>query len=264
MTVPTNKGLAVITGASSGIGAVYADRFAKRGYDLLLIARDAVGLSEVADRLTAEAGCKVETITADLTVKSELQRVEDRLLSDVRIEVLVNCAGFGATAPLVSSNVDEMDAMIQVNVTALTRLTHAVLAGMLERASGTIINIASIAAIIPESLNGVYGGSKAYVVALTQSLHHEVGEKGIQVQAVCPGATATGFWSRAGLPVTSLPESIVMPVEEMVDAALSGLDQHELVTFPALPQISEWENYNSARLAMMPNLSRSHAADRYK
>jgi uncharacterized protein len=262
----TSKGTALITGASAGIGAIYADRFAKRGYDLVLVARDARRLDDVAARIAGMGARapKIETLVADLTVKSDVLRVEDRLRSDESITALINNAGFGATAKLLDSDVNEMDAMIEVNVVAVTRLTLAVLKGMVERANGIIINISSIVALAPELLNGVYSASKSYVVVLTQALHQELGSRGVQVQAVLPGVTSTGFWDRAGVPVVNLPEGIVMDAEEMVDAALSGLDQHELITIPSLPNAEDWEAVDTARLALAPNLSHSRAAPRYK
>src|SRR5580704_13383312 len=125
--------------------------------------------------------------------------------------------------------------MIALNIGALTRLTYAAAPGFVARGAGTIINISSIVAIAPELMNGVYGGSKAYVLAFSHSLQHELASKGIRIQAVLPGATATDFWDTGGLPVHNLPSAIVMTAENLVDAALSGLDQGELVTIPALP-----------------------------
>jgi short-subunit dehydrogenase len=264
MSAQLSKETALITGASSGIGAVYADRLAHRGYDLILVARDQKRLTALATSLSASTGRKVDSIAADLTQPTAVLRVEELLRSDNSITALVNNAGFGATSKLIDSNIEELDNMIQLNVTALTRLTAAVLPGLIERANGVIVNIASIVALAPELLNGVYSGTKAYVVNLTQSLHHEVGDKGIQVQAVLPGATSTEFWDRAGLPVHNLPNQWVMSADEMVDASLAALDQHELITIPSLPDAADWQRLDAARLALGPNLSRKHAADRYK
>ena len=263
MSKPSNPGTALITGASTGIGSVYAHRLAQRGYDLILVARDQQRLTDLARDLSVKADRKVETLAADLTVKTDLKRVEDRLRSDGAITALVNNAGFGGVAKLIDSNIDDMDNMIQLNVTALTRLTSAALPGFLERSKGLIINIASVVALSPELLNGVYSGTKAFVVNLTQSLHNEVKDKGIQVQAVLPGATSTEFWDRAKLPVHNLHAEIVMSAEEMVDASLAGLDQGELITIPSLPNLSDWENFEEARKALGPNLSRKHSAARY-
>jgi short-subunit dehydrogenase len=264
VSVQQHRGTALITGASSGIGAIYAHRLAKRGYDLILVARNGERLKALASRLTAETGRTVETLAADLGRKDELARVEAVLKDDRSITMLVNNAGFGGTAPLVASDVGKMEDMIALNVTALTRLTYAAVPGLVERGGGTIINIASIVAIAPELLNGVYGGSKAFVLAFSQSLKHELAEKNIRVQAVLPGATATEFWNVAGTPVEHLPGEIVMPAEEMVDAALAGLDQGEFATIPALEDAGLLAAYEQARQSLMPNLSRSAPAARYK
>ncbi len=226
---------ALITGASSGIGAIYADRLAKRGYDLILVARNRSRLAALAQRLENETGRSVETIAADLNDMADLARIETTLRTNARITLLVNNAGVGATAPLLDSDVEKTDEMIRLNVGALTRPTYAAAPGFVARGGGTVINIASIVAISPETLNGVYGASKAFVLAFSQSPHHELAGKSVRVQAVLPGATATEFWHIAGLPVHNLPAEIVMSAEDMVDAALAGLDQGEIVTIPSLP-----------------------------
>jgi short-subunit dehydrogenase len=264
MSNSAKKGTALITGASSGIGAIYADRLARRGYDLILVARDHRRLEALSKRLALETGRTVESIAADLTATAELRRIEDRLGWDESITLLVNNAGIGATAPLIASDPGQLDDMIRLNVVALTRLTRAAAPGFVERGTGTIINIASIAAVAPEVLNGTYGGSKAFVVAFTQSLQHEIGGKGVRVQAVLPGATSTEFWDKAGVAIAHLPQEIVMQADEMVDAALAGLDQGELITIPSLPDAEDWARFEAARKALGPNLSRRHAADRYK
>ena len=178
MTIQSQR-TALITGASSGIGAIYADRLAKRGHDLILVARNAERLTALARRITSDTGRKVETVQADLTIATDLRRVEQILRTNANISTLVNNAGVGAAAALVVSDIDKMEDMIDLNVTALTRLTYAAVPGFIARGNGTIINIASIVAIAPEILNGVYGGSKAYVLAFSQSLIHELSDKGI-------------------------------------------------------------------------------------
>jgi short-subunit dehydrogenase len=258
------KGTALVTGASSGIGAVYAHRLAQRGYDLILVARNADRLSQLASRLTTETGRTIETLAADLGNKAELARIEDVLKTDASITLLVNNAGVGGTAPLLSSDVDKMQDMIDLNVTALTRLTYAAVPGFVARGGGAIINIASIVAIAPEVLNGVYGGSKAFVLAFSQSLKHELADKNIRIQAVLPGATATEFWGIAGTPVEHLPTEIVMSAEDMVDASLVGFDQGEFATIPALVDAGLLKAYEDARQALMPNLSLAVPAPRYK
>lgn len=257
------KGISVVTGASSGIGAIYADRLASRGHDLILIARNRKLLDETAGRIAGASGRKVETLAADLNDKADLTRIERLLRENSGITMLVNNAGLGAVGPLLQSDIGKMEEMINLNVTALTRLTYAAAPAFAARGKGTIINIASIVAIAPELLNGVYGASKAFVLALTQSLHKELADKGITVQAVLPGATATNFWAVAGRPVEHLPSEIVMRAEDMVDAALAGLDQGELVTIPALRDAADWQAYERARQVLLPSLSRSVPAPRY-
>jgi short-subunit dehydrogenase len=263
MSTIEHKGTALITGASSGIGAVYADRLAKRGYDLILVARNQERLRALAARLGSETGRTVETIAADLNNKADLARIEAVLKTDARITLLVNNAGVGAAAPLLASDVDKMEEMVSLNVTALTRLTYAAAPGFVARGNGTFINIASVVAISPETLNGVYGGTKAFVLAFSQSLQHELAGKGVRVQAVLPGATATEFWDIAGLPVHNLPAAIVMTAENMVDASLAGFDQGEVITIPALPDQAEWTAYETARRAMSTRLSSAAPAARY-
>lgn len=257
-------GKALVTGASSGIGAVYAHRLAHRGFDLILVARNEERLSAIAARLRAETGRTVEVMAADLGAQNDLSRVEQVLKTDEKITLLINNAGFGGAAPAVDADVDRMQQMIDLNITALMRLTYAVVPGFVKRGVGSIINIASIVAIAPELLNGVYGGSKAFVLAFSQSLKHELADKNIRIQAVLPGATATEFWSAAGIAVEQLPSEIVMSTEDMVDASLVGFDQGELVTIPALEDAGLQKAYEDARQALMPNLSRSKAAPRYQ
>ncbi len=263
MTTSQNKGTALITGASSGIGAIYADRLARRGYDLVLVARNGKRLEEVARRIRTATGRSVEITVADLGNKTDLARVEANLRADGRITMLVNNAGVGAVTPLLGSNVDKMEEMIDINVVALTRLTYAAVPGFVARGNGAIVNIASIVAVAPELLNGVYGGSKAFVLTFSQSLKHELADKGVRVQVVLPGAIATEFWDIAGHPVANLPQDWVMSSDDLVDAALAGFDSGEFVTIPSLPEIKDWNAVESARLALQPNLSRVKPAQRY-
>jgi short-subunit dehydrogenase len=259
-----SKGTALITGASGGLGAIYADRLAKRGYDLILVARDRERLADLARRITDETGRSVTVLAADLGDKADLARVEETLRSDASITMLVNNAGVGAAAPLIHSDVDKMEEMITLNVTALMRLSYAVVPAFVQRDTGTIINIASIVAIWPEILNGVYAGSKAFVSAFSQSLQNELVDKNVRVHLVIPGATATGFWDAAGYAVTNLPAEAVMDSEDMVDAALAGLDMGEPITIPSLPEVAAWHAYEAARKKLIPSLSRKVPANRYR
>ncbi|MCC8361645.1 SDR family oxidoreductase [Lysobacter sp. A6] len=263
MNTHVHRGTALITGASSGIGAVYADRLARSGFDLILVARREDRLRALATQLTDRTGRSVEILAADLTDAQGIARVERVLKTDASITMFVNNAGIAATAPLLGSDIDQMDRMIALNVNVPTRLAYAVAPAFVARGTGTIVNIASIVALAPELLNGVYGGSKAYVLAFSQSLQHELADKGVRVQAVLPGATATDLWENAGTSLSTLPQEIVMSADDMVDAALAGLEQGELVTIPSLPDISDWNAFERARKALGPSLSRSVPALRY-
>ncbi len=197
MSAPASKGTALITGASTNIGAVYADRLAKRGYDLILVVRGQEKLFEVAARLEP-TGRTIETMAADLTKKEDVQRVAERLSADATIAALVNNAHAASMGKLLDAKIVELESMIDLNVTALTRLALAALPGFVARKSGLLINIASVVALAPELLNGTYCGTKGYVVNFTQALKNEVEGKGVTVQAVLPGATATPMWEKAG------------------------------------------------------------------
>jgi short-subunit dehydrogenase len=258
------KGVAVVTGASAGIGAIYADRLARRGYDLILVARNQARLDDVAKRVAAATGRAIRTVAADLNNRADLKRIEAILATEPGITLLVNNAGVGALEPLLQSDVDAMEAMIDLNVTALTRLTYAAAPAFVARGGGAIINISSVVAIAPEVLNGIYGGTKAFVLGFSQSLHKELADKNVRIQAVLPGATATNFWDAAGGAVENLPSQIVMQSDDLVDAALAGFDQGELVTIPSLPDAADWAAYEAARQTLQPNLSLSSVPVRYR
>ena len=185
-----SKGIVLVTGASSGIGAIYADRLAHRGHDLILVARNQQRLDALAERLTIDTGNSVEAVVADLNNGKDLGRVEQLLRTNPQIAMLVNNAGVGAVTPFLQTHVDEIDEMIRLNVRALTRLAFAAAPRFVARGGGTIVNIASVLGIAPELLNGVYGGTKAFVIALSLSLHKELADKNVRVQVVLPGATA--------------------------------------------------------------------------
>jgi len=263
MTLNRN-GAALITGASSGIGAAYAERLARRGYDLTLVARNRRRLDALACRISDETGRAVEVLEADLTKKEDLARIETILKQDARLTMLVNNAEVGTAAPWLQSDVDTMEKMIGLNIVAATRLTYAAVPAFVARGNGALINISSSVAISPEALNGVYGGTKAFLLALSQSLHHELAGTGVRVQVVLPGATSTEFWDVAGMPLRDLPAGLVMPVGEMVDAALTGLDLGEFATIPSLPDIADWDAFEAARRKLMPHLSHAHPAARYR
>jgi short-subunit dehydrogenase len=255
---------ALITGASSGIGAVCADRLARRGHDLILVARRQERLDALATRLERETGRSIEVVAADLNNRAHLDRVEEILRTDASITALVNNAGVGAPTGLLDADVQGLDQMIDLNVTALVHLTCAALPAFIKRGGGAIVNIASIVGIAPELLNGVYGGTKAFVLAFSRALQKEFAETNVRIQVVLPGAIATDFWETAGTPLERLSSEMVMQADEMVDAALAGFDQGELITIPSLPDIADWEAYEKARQNLIPKLSRSSPAARYR
>jgi short-subunit dehydrogenase len=258
------QGIALVTGASSGIGAVYADRLAHRGHDLILVARDLARLEALAGRLRGETGRSVEVLRADLAVPADVARIEARLDSDPAITVLVNNAGVSLSGGLLQNGAAELARLIAVNITAPTLLAAAAGKAFVQRKAGAIINIASVLALAPEALDGVYSGSKVYLLNLSLKLALDVKDAGVRVQAVLPGATRTEIWERSGKDVDALLPGQVMGVDDLVDAALVGFDKGEVVTIPPLADEGQWIAYNSARLAMAPNLSRSQVADRYR
>jgi uncharacterized protein len=259
----SNPNTALITGASAGIGAVYANRLARRGHDLILVARDETRLDALAERLRTEAGRSVEVLAADLSARPDLLRVERRLREDPSIAMLVNNAGIAVSGPMLGSNVDRLEAMVNLNITTALRLAHAAVAGFVARGRGTLINVSSVLALAPERFNATYSGTKAFMLNLSTALRTELTNTGIRVQAVLPGATRTELWGKAGIDVAAMPADRLMDVEEMVDAALAGLDMGEAVTIPSLPDMAAWSRFDDARLAMGPNLSLAHAAGRY-
>jgi uncharacterized protein len=220
----------------------------------------------LAQRLIHDVGITATVVSADLGVEKDLRFVEALLRSDSRITFLVNNAGFGSTAPLLDASVDKMEDMVRLNVIALMRLTYAVVPGFVERKKGTIVNISSIVAVAPELLNGVYGGTKAFVLAFSQSLHHELFNSGVRVQVVLPGGTATEFWGIAGIKVEDMPKErrdLMMSAEDVVDTALSGLEGGEFVTIPPMQDIASWKVFEAARAALRPGLRGATPAARY-
>ena len=260
----TPKGTAVITGASSGIGAVYADRLAKRGYDVILVARDAARLEALATRLRSSYGVTAEVLRADLIDRTDVAKLEARLASDPTITLLVNNAGMSMRGSLIDSEPEEVERLIALNITAPTRLAGAAAKAFVARKAGGIVNIASVLALAPEAYDGVYSGSKAHLLNLSQSLANQVGAQGVYVQAVLPGATRTEIWERAGKDIDSFPAEMVMDVNDLVDAALTGFDRRETVTIPPLADEGLWTAANDARLAMGPVLTRRDVAPRYR
>lgn len=255
------KPAVLITGASSGIGATYADRWAKRGHDLVLVARDDDRMNVLATQLRDETGVAVDVLRADLTDLAQLTQVEARLREDDRIGLLVNNAGAGLGGSFVDQPVDSVDRLIALNTTAVARLANAVAPRLAARGEGAIINIGSVVGLAPEFGMTVYGATKAFVLFLSQGLAIELGPKGVYVQAVLPAATRTELWARAGADEASLPP--MMEVGAMVDAALAGFDAREGVTIPPLHDVGQWQALDQARQAMLPGFGEPLPAPRY-
>jgi short-subunit dehydrogenase len=253
---------ALITGASSGIGKAYAQRLARRGYDLVLVARDQARLDALAGELRKD-GAAAEVLVADLTQSADVTRVEQKLESDPAISFFLNNAGIATVEPQLKTSVETIQTLIALNVTAATRLALAAGRAFTAQKRGAIVNMASAVAVNPERFNGVYSGSKAFLLALSQALTKELNENGVTIQTVLPGATRTEIWERAGTDVNRLPAERVMELDALVDAALKGLDLGERITIPSLPDIQDLENAESARLKLAPNLSRNQPAARY-
>jgi len=254
---------ALITGASSGIGAIYADRLAARGYDLLLVARRGDRLHALANDLQQRHGVKISTLVADLSKAEGIQLVETVLRDDTTINLLVNNAGAANLAPVLSSNADQHEAINTLNTTALMRLTLAVLPRFVENNQGTIINIASVVAFHARAGSAVYSATKAWVLNFTRGLQEEFAGSNVRIQAVLPAATATEIWGHSGITLDALPEGSVMTSEDLVDAALAGLDQGELITVPPVEDLQLWDNWEAARLALFSASRNGKPASRY-
>lgn len=258
----SSKPLALITGASTGIGATYADRLAKRGYDLILVARDGAKLEQLAAKLSSENGVKARAFPADLTNATSLASLEQLILDTPQISLLVNNAGTILPGGFKNSAVDAIDGLIRLNVTSLARLSRVALDGLKTHANGAIINIASVLALAPEISDPVYTASKAFVLTFTQSLQIELSDSGVYFQVVLPAATRTDIWAKGGKKIEDIPG--VMEVEELVDAALVGFDNKETVTIPPLQDENKWLALDNARKALTPEFLQSHAAPRYR
>ncbi len=260
----TSLGTAIVTGASTGIGAVYADRLARRGHDLILVARNAERLEALAVRLRADFGRKVDVLVADLAESADVARVERRIDDDAAITVLINNAGMSLKGDTLENDADEIETIIALNITAAARLAIAAGKAFSARGNGKIVNIASILGLAYETYEGVYSGSKAFLINLSRNLAAKTRDHGVLVQAVLPGATRTEIWERAGKNVDDFPAEMVMTVDDLVDAALAGLDKGEEVTIPPLADEQQWIDYDAALSAMIPNLSRRDPAARYR
>lgn len=264
MTNPSPKpGTALVTGASSGIGKVYAEKLASRGYDLKLVARREDRLRQIAADLESRFKIRVQPIVADLSRPDGITSITDHI-RDEDVSFVVNNAGFSALKPLTQTPDDVITDMIALNITALTALSKAALLAFKDRGAGTLVNVGSGAGFAPYPGIPVYGATKAYVYLFTQSLQSEVEGTAVRVQLLLPGAVVSEGWEVAGgAELEPLPQSIVMTTEDCVDAALAGLDQGELVTLPSLHDTSIFHQYEATGNQLLQDVFDAKPAERY-
>ena len=261
--ITQDQGIAVVTGASSGLGRVYADRFAKRGYDLILVARRKERLNALSQELRERYGVKVDVLVADLGNEADLKRVGDAIAANDRITVLVNNAGTSVFNPSVDIPVAAIENQIDVNAKAVTHLSLAVLPNFVKRNSGTLINLGSVLSFFALPISTSYSATKAHVMLFTIGLRDELANTGVRVQLVLPASTDTEIWDVNGVGVQNLPAGTVMSAEDCVDAALSGLDQGETVTLPSVEDASLWEAFDEARIKLFQASQSKKPASRY-
>jgi short-subunit dehydrogenase len=258
------RGTAIVTGASAGLGKIYADRLAKQGYDLILVARRKDRLEELAKRLTNLYGIQTEALVADLSLTEDVNRVAERIAHDSSVVFLVNNAGTSKLGPTQNSQMADEHAMIQVNVVALTRLTVTALRGFRERDRGTIINVGSILGFQGIPMSSVYSGTKSYVLGFTRSIQDELEGTGVVVQLVAPAATATDIWEIAGVPLSNLDPATVMTAEDCVDSSMAGLALGERVTLNSVEDLSLLGDVHSACQNLLRASQTGRPASRYK
>ncbi len=256
-------GIAVVTGASSGIGKVYADRLAKRGYDLLLVARRKDRLQNLAQELESQYGINAKFIVADLGDAVDLKRISDTITADPRVSLLVNNAGMAAMGPSAGASMPDIEAQLDVNAKAVSHLSLALLPEFLKRDSGTIINIGSVLSFAALPFSTSYSATKAHVLLFTIGLQQEVADTKVRVHLVLPSATATEIWEVSGIGLSALDPKTVMTAEDCVDAALAGLDQGEAVTLPSVEDGSLWAGFDAIRHQLLGAAQSGQPASRY-
>ncbi len=264
----SRRPLALITGATSGIGAAFARRLAREGYDLIVHGRREEKLRNLADRLSSEYGRGVEVRLAELADCQSVAELERTVAGLDNLRILVNNAGFTFTAPFAELDADSHEAILRVQTIVPMRLARAALPGMLRRNAGAVINVASVAGFTPGSNCAAYNTAKAALVMFSEALHLELIDTGVRVQALCPGWTRTEFHTRRGIPLESLPRALWMSPERVVSCSLQGLKRGAVVCVPG------WRNKllvylsrafpRSIYFAVAPRVSRLRRAMREK
>jgi short-subunit dehydrogenase len=229
-----SPGTACITGASSGIGEAFARRLASAGYSLLLHGRREELLTALCDNFRRQFGIRAEYLLAELSHPDELRAFEDRLKRTPDLSMLVNNAGYATIRQFSEEEIDGQEALIHTHVTATVRLTHAALSGMLVRGAGTIVNVSSVAGFLNSPGSVTYCATKAYLISFTESLHLEVGGRGLRLQALCPRFTRSDFHSRLGYDTSGDFFKRFMSAEEVVDISLHDLRRGKIVSIPGL------------------------------
>lgn len=225
------SGTALVTGPTAGIGRAFAEALASRGHDLVLVARDVRRLEELANHLRTKHGVEVEVLEADLADRDAIALVEARLADRERpVSILVNNAGFGHKHPFTENSVEDEQKMLDVLVTAVMRLSHAAVGGMLERGQGAVVNVSSVAAFLPR---GTYSAAKRYVVSFSEWLDVTYRDRGVRGMVVCPGFVKTEFHERMGVSRGSAPSWMWLDADRLVRDALHDLDRGKTVSVPS-------------------------------
>jgi uncharacterized protein len=246
-------GLAMVTGASSGIGEAYAERLAADGWDLMIAARRVDRLDQLAARLTAAHGVTVETIQADLGRAEEISKLSDAI-ADAPLEMLVNNAGLAHYMPFAELPPDRARELLEVNISAPVLLSRAAVAGMIERGAGSIINVASLLAFsggaegpfFPK--RAVYASTKSFIVTFSQVLADEVCEQGVRVQVICPGVVRSEFHTRQGMDMSNVPR---MEPQDVVRASLADLAEGVVVSVPGLAETDALAEVKTANAGLL-------------
>ena len=254
---------ALVTGASAGIGLSYARHLARTGHALVLVARRADRLEQLAAELRDAHAVEVEVLAADLGEPAGVSRVAARLAAEPPVDLFVNNAGFATRARVADLDEEAFEAMLQVNVLAFARLCHAAMRRMMAAKRGTIINVSSGTVFMQMPGNAGYGATKNFVMAFTRTMQAEAAGTDVRVQLLIPGVIATEFHEVAGNSLDRFPPERVMQADDLVVASLRALEMGEQVCIPSLPDIAEWDGYVAAEQRVAANVSRDRIAARY-